>query len=192
MWNIFEQPWTGLVLAIVLFNVLAVVRWFVPLDRKWQYGPPIAMAVLALALCYLVDTDKELVHRVMSRAIAAVRQQKASEIDKLTSPDYSDPAHPDKKALMRSWDRWLGQVSIEHVGTNNAIYDLRRGEATVTFNWLVKFGPQRAGQNEAGGMAIFGVARVKLVETPRRKWLIQSSELLELMNRPTSWQRVDF
>jgi hypothetical protein len=192
MWNIFEQPWTGLAIAIIVLNVIAVVRWFVPLERKWLYIPPAAIAVIALAVCYLIDTDKELVQRVMSQAITAVREQKPQAMERLISPDYSDGRHPDKKALVQAWKGWFGRVKIDHVGTSNAVYEIADGKATVTFNWLVKFGSQPGHASEMGGLVLFGQARVKLVETQGRKWLIRSSELLELMNHPTSWQRVDF
>jgi hypothetical protein len=192
MWNIFEQPWTGLVIAVIVFNIIAVVRWFVELERKWQYVIPGAIAILALALCYLIDTDKELVQRVMSQGIKAVREQKEGDIEKLVSPDYSDSRHPTKKALAAAWKQWFGQVKIDHVGTNNATYAFTDGKATVTFNWLVKFGSEQGRPGEMSGLVIYGQARVTLVETAGRKWLIRSSELLELMGQPTSWQRVNF
>ena len=59
MWNIFEQPWTGLVAAVIVLNIIAVVRWFVPLERRWLFIPPVAIAVLAFALSYCVETDRE-------------------------------------------------------------------------------------------------------------------------------------
>jgi hypothetical protein len=192
MWNIFEQPWAGLAAAVILLNIMAVVRWFVPLERKWLFLPPVAVALLALGLCYLVDTDRELVERVMSKAIDGVRQQKPDVIAGLVAPDYSDSRHHSRDALIGAWKQWMGRFAFDHVGTSDVVYDISRGSATVTFSWLVRFARQPGHPTDMDGMIVFGRAKVTLVETPHRKWLVRSSELLELMNHPTNWQRVDF
>ncbi len=191
-WNVFEHPWTGLAIALAAINVIAVVRWFVPMERKWLFIPPAAIAILALALCYLVETDREKAQRVFSMAVKAVRQQNAGEMEKLIAPDYSDPAHPTKKDFVRSWQTWLGAVKLENVGTSNVVYDMGEGKATVTFNWLLRFGKQPGTFDYMSGSILYGRAKVDLGGSSGAKWLIQSSELLELMNRPTSWRRVDF
>jgi hypothetical protein len=192
MWNIFEQPWTGLVIAVITLNVIAVVRWFVPLERKWLFIPPVAIALLGLALCYLVETDKEKVQHVIAQGIKAIREQKADDLEKLFSPQYSDGAHATKKDFVRSWRLWLGEVKLENAGVSNAVYDMGKAKATVTFNWSIRFGKQTGTFDYMTGVILYGQARVVLAETTGRKWLIQSTELLEIMDQSTSWQKVRF
>jgi hypothetical protein len=192
MWNIFEQPWTGLAVAVIALNVIAVVRWFVPLERKWLFIPPIATAMLGLALCYLVETDKEKVRHVIAQGVKAVGRQKADDLEKLISPQYSDSAHATKKDFVRSWRLWLDEVKLENVGVSNAVYDMGDAKATVTFNWSIRFGKQTGTFDYMSGVILYGQARVILAEIAGRKWLIRSAELLEIMNQSTSWQRVHF
>jgi hypothetical protein len=192
MWNVFEHPWTGLAIAIVAINVMAVVRWFVPLERKWLFIPPAAIAVLAFALCYLVETDREKAQRVFSMAVKAVREQKPDAMEKLIAPEYSDPAHPTKKDFVRSWQVWLGEVRLDNVRTSNVVYDMGEDKATVTFNWLLRFGKQPGTFDYMSGSILYGRAELQIGRSSGERWLIQSSELLELMGRPTSWRRVDF
>jgi hypothetical protein len=192
MWNIFEQPWTGLAIAVITLNVIAVVRWFVPLERKWLFIPPVTIALLALALCYLVETDKEKAQHVIAHGVKAVREQKADDLEKLISPQYSDGAHATKKDFVRSWRIWLGEVKLEGVGISNATYEMGDAKATVTFNWNIRFGKQTGTFDYLSGGILFGQTRVILAETAGRKWMIKSSELLEIMNQSTSWQRTRF
>jgi hypothetical protein len=192
MWNIFEQPWTGLAVALIALNVMAVVRWFVPLERRWLFIPPAVIAVLALALCYLIETDREKAQRVFSMAVKAVREQNPGAMEKLIAPDYSDPAHPTKRDFVNSWQIWLGEVKLENVGTSNVVYEMGEGKATVTFNWLLRFGKKPGTSDYLSGSILYGRAKVQIGRSTGAKWLIQSSELLEIMNRPTSWRRVNF
>jgi hypothetical protein len=192
MWNIFEQPWTGLVTAIIAFNVIAVVRWFVPLERKWQFIPPVAIALLGFGLCYLIETDREKVQHVIALGVKAVRELKAEEMGKLISGEYADPAHPTKKDFVRSWQNWMGEVKLDNAGVSNVVYQVGKVDATVTFNWTLRFGKQTGTFDYLSGGILFGQARIVLEKTAGGKWLIRSSELLEIMNQPTSWRRVRF
>jgi len=192
MWNIFEQPWIGLVAAVIVLNIIAVVRWFVPLERKWLFIPPAAIVLLALGLCYLVETDREKVQKVISTGVKAVRDQDPNGMESLISPQYSDPAHATKRDFVRSWQTWLGEVKIENAGISNTVYEVSRSEATVTFSWLVRFGAQKGTFDYLSGQVLFGRAEISLEKTAGRKWLIRSSALLEIMNQQTSWRRVNF
>ena len=192
MWNVFEQPWTGLAIAVVVLNVMAVVRWFVPLERKWLFIPSAAIAIAALMLWYFVETDREKAKKVFSRAVTAVRQQKPDDMEKLIAPDYSDPAHPTKRDFVRSWQIWLDEVKLENVATSNAVYEMSEGRAAITFSWMLRFGKQPGTFDYMSGSILYGRAKVYIGGSRGRDWLIQSSELLELMSRPTSWRRVNF
>jgi hypothetical protein len=192
MWNIFEQPWTGLAAAVIALNVIAVVRWFVPLSRKWLFLPPAVIAVAALALCYLVHTDREKVRSVIMQGVKAVRQQNPAGLEKLFSADYSDATHATKKDFVRSWRIWLAETKIESAGLSDAVYELRGGEASAVFDWTVRFGRQTGTFDNMSGTILRGRARVLLAEEADGRWLIRSSELLEIMGQPASWHRVRF
>jgi len=192
MWNVFEHPWTGLAAAVAALNVMAVVRLFIPLERRWLFVPSAVIATAALMLWYFVETDREKAQKVFSRAVTAVRQQNPDAMEQLIAPDYSDSAHPTKSDFVRAWQRWFSEVKLENVATGNVVYEMSDGRAAITFNWMLRFGKQQGAFGYMSGSILYGRAKVYIGGSPGGDWLIQSSELLEVLNRPTSWRRVNF
>ena len=56
MWNIFEQPWTLLVIAAILALVVAIIQTFK--SNRLFFLIPLTVALLAPALDFAVRTDR--------------------------------------------------------------------------------------------------------------------------------------
>ena len=101
MFNIFEQPWTLLVVAILTLPVLLMLRRIFPDKRHWwQWLLPPFLAVAAFGLDLLVQTDLEKINEVINTGIKAVENEDCASIEAIISDNYHDSYHNTKKHLM--------------------------------------------------------------------------------------------
>jgi hypothetical protein len=180
------------VTAVIVFNIIAVVRWFVPLERKWLFIPPLTITVLAVALAWLIETDKEKIEKVVSVATQAVKEQRSADLGLLISPDYSDPVHRTREDFTHACRLWLGRVKLDNAAVTDLVLEIQNGKATALIEGVLRFGKKPGADDYLSGMAIPGKVRVTFEKTAGGKWLMRSTELLEIMNQPASWQRVNF
>ncbi|MHC4239449.1 MAG: hypothetical protein ACYSUC_06790, partial [Planctomycetota bacterium] len=60
MLNIFQQPWTILLVAVITSLAISIYRWLFPeKSRRWQLLVPLVIALAGFALDFLVKTDLE-------------------------------------------------------------------------------------------------------------------------------------
>jgi ABC-type multidrug transport system permease subunit len=76
MTNIFEQLWMLLIVAGVVFIGLAIFCDVLPPKRAWVFWLlPVAIAIAAFAIDFLVETDKEKIEAVLAKASRAVEKE---------------------------------------------------------------------------------------------------------------------
>ncbi len=101
MFNVVEQPWTLLTLAvIVLLVVLMLQRIFSDKKRWWLLLIPLLLAIAALGLDFLIQTDTEKIKTVIKTAIAAAEQEDSVTIASVVAENYRDSFHINKKRLI--------------------------------------------------------------------------------------------
>ena len=101
MFDIFQQPWTLLIVAILVLFAMLISRRIFPENRhRWQWLLPAFLSVAAFGLDLLVQTDLEKIHAVIDTGIKAVEEENPDAIAPVISSNYRDSYHKSKAQLI--------------------------------------------------------------------------------------------
>ncbi|MHC4212780.1 MAG: hypothetical protein ACYSWP_05320 [Planctomycetota bacterium] len=129
MFNIFQQPWTMLVVAFIALDVLWFANMFKTENfKKWVWLSPLLIALLGFAIDYLVKTDREKVNILINSIITAAEEENIPAIDAIIAENYQDSWHKTKRDLMRHCQRRLSGPFIEK--------NTKLGVTPKTQNWV--------------------------------------------------------
>ena len=143
MTNIFEQPWLLLIVAGVVFLVVAFFRDLLPPKRAWVFWLlPVAIAIAAFAIDFLVETDKEKIKTVLAKACKAVENEDIASAEPLIWENYRDSLHPTKQILLNHFQSRLSEPVIEKIVPAIVSLDIKPPEAKVVFTARVMFDPK--------------------------------------------------
>ena len=186
MMNIFEQPWLLLIVAGVVFLVVAFFRDLLPARRGWLFWLlPVVIAILAFGIDYLVQTDKEKIEAVLAKARRAVEGEDIRALASLISNDYHDSIHPSKQALLNHFGERLSEPVIEEIVPAIVSLDIKPPDAKVVFTARVMFDP-KGPVYEYRKMMLF-----KLQADLRREggeWFFSRTEILTIDLQPAGWK----
>jgi len=186
MFNVFEQPWGLLCVAVTVFFVVFVLR-FVVVRRcfLWFWLMPFFLAIAAFGLDFLVKTDEESIREVVKSGSKAVEQENADAIDAIIADNYSDSVHYDKTHLMRHCRIRLSVPFVQKNITRFVSIDITGPEATAVFTVRMIFDPDSYLHDSYKGQVILKIQAD--LQKQNDRWLITSVELLTLDMRPASW-----
>jgi hypothetical protein len=186
MMNIFEQPWLLLIVAGVVFLGVAFFRDLLPPKRAWVFWLlPVAIAIAAFGIDYLVQTDREKIEAVLAKACRAVEGEDIRALASLISNDYRDSVHPSKQALLNHFGERLSKPVIEKIVSAIVSLDIKPPDATVVFTARVMFDP-KGPVYEYRKMMLF-----KLQADLKREgdeWLFSRTEILTIDLQPAGWK----
>jgi hypothetical protein len=186
MMNIFEQPWLLLIVAGVVFLVVAFFRDLLPPKRAWVFWLlPVVIAIAAFGIDYLVQTDREKIEAVLAKACRAVEGEDIRALASLISNDYRDSVHPSKQALLNHFGERLSKPVIEKIVPAIVSLDIKPPDATVVFTARVMFDP-KGPVYEYQKMMLF-----KLQADLKREgdeWLFSRTEILTIDLQPAGWK----
>jgi hypothetical protein len=192
MFNIFQQPWTLVVVALLTMNVLWVISALKPEKiRYWVWLAPLLIVVLAFGIDLLVKTDREKVHILIESAIKAAEQEDIEAFDSMFAADYSDSAHASKEAMMRFCRRMLGEPLIEKIkkmGLTEPQIDGAKASATLTV--MTRFDPQSY-YYRSNFPAVMVKVKLVMTKQPDKSWQLQQAELVEINKQPMTWRSVN-
>lgn len=191
MFDVFERPWSLLIVAIVALPVLLMFRGIFPEKRHWwQLALPAFLAVAAFGLDLLVQTDLEKINLVIDTGVKAVEQENPDAIELIISENYSDSYHRTKTALMRHCRRTLSEPLIEKNIKRIVEIDVSpsRTTAEATFTVRIVF-DKRSYVYQSYKRIMLAKVKVNL-QKEQSKWLINQAELLELDRQPVNWQNI--
>ncbi len=184
MFNIFEQPWTMLVAAVISLLIILVIRAALPDKRRfWQFLIPAAVAAAGFGMYYFVETDAEQIASVIQQAGRAAQRGDCQAIEPLLAENYQDRYHRSKDAAMRSCKSRLSAAMIERVVVRITETEVQGAAGNTVFTARVVF--------EEGSQVYFGQMLFKLQAELSRSsgsWRITSVDLLEINNRPANWR----
>jgi hypothetical protein len=194
MWNIFEQPWTLLGIAILLSFVVAITRLFLQNKRHTfiyaGFTLSIFLAFAAFAIDILVKTDLEKIKNVIQVCVKAVEEENCDAIEKILSEQYSDSRHKSKTMIMAHCKVALADPLVEKNIKKIFSIEISPPNATAIFTVRILFDKQ--------GMAYQNFVRLMLVKAQvnlqkeNDNWLINRTEILEINQQPMSWKKFQY
>lgn len=189
MWNIFEQPWALLILAIVILIVVAIIRAVLPEKRRWwQWLLPVLFVIAAFGLDFFVKTDFEKIKTVLKTGVNAVKNEDPSAIENILTNDYRDSRHRNKDAIMRNCRFFFSQPLVDKTYTTILQTDISAPDATLVILVRILFDEKSEVSDFVRIMLV--KAEVRLQKQPKGNWLINRTEILAMNNQPAKWHDV--
>jgi len=187
MWDVFEQPWTLLGLAVIVLLVVLTVRsvWLEK-RRAWQWLLPLGVAALAFGLDYAVATDPERINAVLKAGIRAAEAEDCTAIARLMANDYEDSYHKSKEALISHCRARMKPPAIEKVRKIASDLKITSPEAVATFTLSVQF-DKNSYWAQAYKASALVVLQFYLRKQPDGSWLVRRAEVIEVDKMPVNW-----
>jgi hypothetical protein len=190
MLNIFQQPWTMLLVAVITSLAISIYRWLFPeKSRWWQLLIPLVIAVAGVALDFLVKTDPEKISALLKTGMKAVEQENADAVDAVIAPHYNDSYHNTKQDLMRYCRMMLAQPLVEKNKKLALSIEMSTPNATATFTVITRFDP-RSYIYQSYMRSLLTRMELHLQKQPDKSWLITRAEVLELNRQPANWRHI--
>ena len=198
MWNVFEQPWTMLAAAVVVFLVMQTAGMVLSKKRRrlaiGRFALPAFIALLGLGLNYFVRTDLEQIKTLINTSVKAVQNEDCGAIEPLISENYRDSFHSGKAALMAHCGTVLVEPLIEKNIPHIIEIKISPPKATAVFTVRIVFDKQGEVYQNFRQMMLVKV-KLDLQKEPvqpktKTNWLISSVELLEIDMQPVSWKHI--
>lgn len=191
MWNVFEYPFVGIGIAFLSMVMLWLYRAFRPdKKRKWHFAVPFIIIALAFGLCFLVQTDREKILTAFNIGIKSFQQQNVEPIRQIIADDYSDAAHGSKELIVAYCQAMFEVAPVEKVTTFSRQIQIEPTTATFTMESMVKF-TEESEMARMGKDFLIVKARLHFKKTPQKKWLLTSSEILELDRKSVNWNQLN-
>ena len=190
MFDIFEQPWTLVGIAVLVLFGLLTFRSILPEKRRWwQWLLPVFITTMAFGTDYLVKTDREKIVDVINAGIKAVENEDYHAIEVLLTDNYSDSYHNSKESLISHCRRQLSQNLISKSKKTNQLITISGLKATAAVFLFITFEKDSyISQNYKSFLEIQG--EVHFQKQPDKKWLITRVEVRKLDRQQVDWNRI--
>jgi len=190
MYDIFEQPWTLLIVAGAALLIVFIFRAVWPEKRRWlQFMIPLLIAALAFAVDFFFETDLEKINHVLKSCINASVNEQPEVIDAFIASDYSDSLRLSKKELMIYLEAILSELAIDRFVKVDQTVELGGSDATVILKGFLFFdenSPVSKGIKPVMAITLELGLKKYLVAT----WQINRAEVLEIDKQPVRWKNV--
>jgi len=170
--------------------VFAFVRLTWP-DKRcwWQMAVPVLLAASALALDIFVKTDYEKIESIVKQSIAAVVAKDVPQLAALVGPDYRDSIHNSKDSLVAFFQRLFSRPLAEKVKKRYSKITTSAPRATCELDVVVHLNPQSDYAMVSG--IVFVQMNIHFTQTPRKSWLISSTQINTINNQPINWKAIE-
>jgi hypothetical protein len=190
LFNIFQQPWTLLVAAVLVWFIIVLIRSGNP-DKKrwWHFLIPVAVIAAGFALDYFVQTDRERITAVVKNVSEAVENEDCSGVEPYISQDYRDSIHYTKADLMAHCANRLSEPLIKENIARTGKIEIKDNQATCRFSVRIVFEKQSSVARNF--FVEFLLLQFKAeMEKKNNRWQITSGEVLRINNRPAGWSDI--
>ena len=190
MFNIFEQPWTLLITAIIVLFVMLMFRRIFPEKRHWwQLALPAFLTVAAFGLNWLVQTDLEKIKAVINTGVKAAEKENCDAIEKILSDNYRDSYHNTKQDLMHYCWELLSEPLVEKNIKRIVSIEISLPKATVTLTVRTVFNKRSYVYQNFKRLMLTKV-KLDLQKEQDNRWLITRAEILEIDRQPVNWKDI--
>jgi len=191
MFDIFEQPWTLLITAILVLLVMLMFRRIFPEKKHWgQWLLPAFLTVAAFGFDLLVKTDTEKINAVINTGVKAVEEENSDAIEAIISNNYHDSYHNTKKDLMEHCRARLSEPLVEKNKKRPPIIEISPPNATVVVTVIVHFDKQSYIYREFNKPFVIIKVKLNLQKGQDKSWLINRADVLELDRQPVKWRNL--
>ena len=191
MFNIFQQPWTLLITAVIVQLIVFVVRAVYPQKNSLkQFAPALILIVAAFSLDFFIKTDLEKITSLLETGIKAVEQQNYTQISDSISPNYSDSVHKSKSDLVKVCEYLLPTFSIKKMTKTGMILEISPPTATATVTIITLFDENSRYVQELGKPVMMIKMRLSMLKNKEKQWLINRAEITELNKQKIDWSQV--
>ncbi len=177
--NIFEQPWTLVVIGLLAeLAVLTGARfWPLKVCRKHLLIGPI-LIVLGLGLDYLVATDREKIETLIAKVVKATEEENAQQIIECIGPAYHGRLEDSRELFARFCRQLFSQPQIQKNRVLDQQLQLDKTKATLRITALSQI-DKRSPWAQWLSLAKT-VWEVRFEKQPDKTWLIVWIDLVEL------------
>jgi len=190
MFDIFEQPWTILLVAVIVSLVISIYRWLFPEKKRWRHLLiPLIIAAAGLAADFFVKTDAEKINALLKTGMKAVEEEDADAVGAIIAPDYADSAHNTKEDLMRYCRMMLGQPLVDKNKKWALSLEVSPPNATAIFTVITHFDPQSYIYQSYMRILMTKI-ELELQKQADKSWLITRAEVIELNRQPAKWHDI--
>ena len=145
--------------------------------------------ILAFAIAYFVQTDKEKILAAVNKGIKAFETQDIQPIREIIADDYSDSAHSSKELIVAYCQALFETATVDKITLYSRQLNIEDSAATFIMEGLVKFN-ENSRIAQMGKPLLLVKARLMFHETAEKNWLINSTEILELDRNPVNWNQL--
>jgi len=190
MFDIFEQPWILLAVAVlVLFGILTFRSIFPEKRRWWQLLVPVAIAAASFGLDFFVQTDLEKINALINTGIKSVEEEDCNAIEAVIAGNYRDSFHNTKDDLMSHCRIQLTPGLVAKNKKRACLVELSPPTATATLFVLLTFEKDSYISREYKSSMLVK-AKLYLEKQPDKDWLIARAEVLEIDRQPVNWRQI--
>ena len=190
MFNIFQQPWTLIVTAIICLLIVLVFRaLFVDKKRLWQLALPFVIVALAISLDLIVKTDYEKINSALNGAIDSFEAKRIDSIEQVLADDYTDAANSSKTLILAYFEGLFQIAPVRKISIMSKKIAIEESRAVFTAEVVVHFADESEFAKMGKSLMLIK-GRFFLRKTDDKKWLIYSSELLELDRKSITWPQI--
>ena len=191
MWNIFEKPWTLLLIAVLVLLATAIARTFFLKNKNlWQWTPTIIIILAAFGLDYFIKTDFEKIKTVITAGAKAVEKENCDTIEKILSENYKDSYHLDKNSVLQKCKTILTPPLVSKVYSSILQKDIQADKAKVVVLARILFDENSE---------VYSFTKIMLIKTEiemqkgsDNNWRINRIEVLEINKQPAKWKNVSY
>lgn len=185
MFNIFEQPWLLIAMAVVAFIVQRVLHAMKP--EKWSNRYLlVSLGILGAAflLDFAVSTDNEKIEHLIKTVKKAIINEDSATVGLILSKDYSDNFHRNKESAISHLGQLFEVAPVENAVIIEKLVEIEGPKAAVKLKVTILFG------SDAPIPMASVVFSLDLTKNQAKQWLIRSSKLYELNKQPVEWRNL--
>ncbi len=190
MLDIFDQPWTLIGVAVlVFFGVLTYRSIFPEKKSRLQWLLPLFVIAAAFGTDYIVQTDLEKIYAVINTGMKAVTNEDYQTIETIISENYSDSYHNSKESLMADCRRQLSQNSVEKIKKTGQLINISVPNAKAAVFIIMTFDKDSyVSQNFVSFLQM--KVDIYLQKQTHNEWLINRVEIREINRQSTGWNQI--
>ena len=189
MFNVLEQPWTLLGVALLALLVIWAIRVVAPNKRRWwHFVIPIFIAAVAMGLYLFVPTDTKKIKSTIKTGVKAVEQENAQVLGLIIADNYRDSAHPSKESMMNHCEMILSEPLVTDIVSRIVSLEITSPRAEAVFTMRLVF-DERSFVAQSFKKLMLLKIRIEL-QKQNKDWLINRVELVEIDMMPAKWADV--